>query len=368
MKKQFISWADPFLDKEDEKNVVKALRSTWISGGDYVQKFEKKISNLIDSKFSISVNNGTSAIHLVYLALGLKPGDEIIIPGFGYLAASNVALQMGLVPVFADVDIDSFCISAENIIRKITKKTKLIIVINTYGNIFEIEKINKIRKEMNIYVLEDAAESFGSKYMGKYSGSLTDISTFSFQATKVITTGEGGMVSTNLNANFTKKLSLFRNHGVSDKRYFHYLAGHNFRLTNIQASIGCSQFSKLKNIIKKRNILYKIYKKRLENTSGLKLQCFSNFSEPVVWTLAVVLSKRKFKNRDFIISDMYDKGIETRNGFFSPNKLLIYKKYHSKDLKNSDFLSKQVLCLPLHYNLRENDIDRIVTCLEKYIL
>ena len=139
MKKQFISWADPFLDKEDEKNVVKALRSTWISGGDYVQKFEKKISNLIDSKFSISVNNGTSAIHLVYLALGLKPGDEIIIPGFGYLAASNVALQMGLVPVFADVDIDSFCISAENIIRKITKKTKLIIVINTYGNIFEIE-------------------------------------------------------------------------------------------------------------------------------------------------------------------------------------------------------------------------------------
>jgi len=368
LKKKIINWAQPFLDKEEEKNIVKALKSTWISGGEFVDEFEHKVSKYIGSRFSISVNNGTSAIHLSYLALDLKPGDEIIIPGYGYLAAANIALQMGLTPVFADVDIESFCVSAENIEKKITKNTKLIVVINTYGNIYDLEEINKLGKKYKIFVLEDAAESFGSKYKGIQSGCLTDISTFSFQATKVITTGEGGMVSTNLKNDIVNNLKMWRNHGIKDKRYFHYLPGNNFRLTNIQASIGCSQLKKIKKILRRRKLLYKYYKKKLNNIDEIKLQKFSKDTEPVVWTLGVFLSKKIFKSRDYIMKKFEQYGIETRNGFYSPNNLPIYKKYHSSDLKNSDLLSKQVICLPLHCDLKKNDIDKIVSMLIKFKL
>ncbi len=366
MKRKIINWAEPFLDNEEEKNILKALKTTWISDGAFVKRFEKDVSKYINSKFSISVNNGTSAIHLVYLALNLKPGDEVIIPGYGYLAAANIALQMGLIPVFADVDIDSFCITSTNIEKKITKKTKLIVVINTYGNIYDLDEINKLGKKFKIFILEDAAESFGSKYKGKQSGSITDISTFSFQATKIITTGEGGMVSTRLSKKIIEKLQMWRNHGVRDKRYFHYLPGNNFRLTNIQASIGCSQLNKINKILKKRKSLYKYYKYKLKNIEGLKLQRFSVNTEPVVWTLAVILSEKKFKRRDYIIEKLYKQGIETRNGFYSPNNLPLYKKFHSKDLKNSDLLSKQVICLPFHNQIERKDIDKIVSTLIKY--
>ncbi len=361
MKKKKINWAEPFLNKEDEDFIVKALKSTWISGGEYVEKFESQTAEYINSKFSISVNNGTSAIHLVYLSLGLKPGDEIIIPGYGYLAAANIALQMGLKPIFADVDVDSFCISAKTIKKKITKKTKLIVIINTYGNIFEINEINKLGKEYGILILEDAAESFGSKYFNKLSGSLTDISTFSFQATKVLTTGEGGMVSTKLGKDFQDKLKMWRNHGIKDKRYFHYLPGSNFRLTNLQASMGCSQLKKINKVLKKRNKLYSYYKLRLRGIEGIRLQLFHKDTVPVVWTLAVVLSKSIFKNRDLIINELYKKGIETRNGFYSPDNLSIFSNCDVSSLKNSSWLSKQVLCLPLHYNLSEDDIDFILS-------
>ena len=135
-------------------------------------------------------------MHLVYLAMGLKRGDEIIVPGFGYMAAANIALQMGIKPVFADVDPETFCVTAENIMKKINSKTKLIVVIHTYGNMCDLNSIIKIAKKKNIPVLEDSAESFGSKYEGRQSGGIADIGTFSFQATKTITTGEGGMIVT----------------------------------------------------------------------------------------------------------------------------------------------------------------------------
>ena len=195
--------------------------------------------------------NGTAAIHLAYLALGLKAGDEIIVPGFCYLAAANIAVLMGLSPVFVDVDPDTYCVAAKNIRASITEKTKLIVVVHTYGNVCSMDEIMSLAKSSQIPVLEDAAESFGSQNKGRQSGTIADIGTYSFHATKTITTGEGGMVLT-ARKDLAEKVMLYRTHGVLGKRYWHEVPGHNFRLTNLQAALGCAQFKKIDHIFKER--------------------------------------------------------------------------------------------------------------------
>ena len=361
--KKIIPWSQAHFVSNEKFHLNKAFDSTWVSGGEYVQKFEKEFCKYIKSDFAISVNNGTSAIHLAYLALKLKAGDEIIIPSFGYLAAANLALLMNLKPVFADVDLDTFCVDFSSIKKKITKKTKLIVVINTYGNVCDLKPILRLAKLKKINVLEDSAESLGSKYYNKNSGILADIGTFSFQATKTITTGEGGMVITKKSKEFKDLLNLYRNHGIKNKRYMHLVPGHNFRLTNLQAAIGYTQLKNFNKILKNREKSYNLYKKLLQNIKGIKLQQFKSNVRPLVWTMAMVLDKNIFGSRDSIIKKMLKKKIETRNGFYSTNRLKIFKKFHSKDLKNSDYLSRNVICLPLFNGIKNSQIKYIAKCL-----
>ena len=361
--KKIIPWSQAHFMSNEKYHLNKAFNSTWISGGSYVTKFEKEFSKYIKSNFALTVNNGTSAIHLVYLALKLKRGDEVIIPSFGYLAAANIALLMGLKPVFADVDLDTFCIDLKSIKKKITKKTKLIVLINTYGNVCDLKPIVKFAKNKKINVMEDSAESFGSLYNNNHSGTVADIGTYSFQATKTITTGEGGMVITKKSKEFKDLLNLYRNHGIKNKRYMHLVPGHNFRLTNLQAAIGYTQLKNFDKILKNREKSYNLYKKLLQNIKGIKLQKFKSNVRPLVWTMAMVLDKNIFGSRDLIIKKMLKKKIETRNGFYSTNRLKIFKKFHSKDLKNSDYLSRNVICLPLFNGIKNSQIKYIAKSL-----
>jgi len=358
-----IPWAKPSYYGYEKKYLNQALKSTWLSDGKFVKDLEKKICKFVNSKFAISVTSCTSALHLAYLALELKRGDEVIIPGYGYLAASNIALQMGLKPIFADVDLETFCITSQDIEKKITPKTKLIVVFNTYGNVCDLDPIMKIAKIKKIPVLEDAAESFGSLYKKKQSGTIADVGTYSFQATKIITTGEGGMVVTNKDKNFVAKLKAYRSHGVKDKRYYHYFPGHNFRLTNIQAAIGCAQLKKISQIIFERSNIYNFYSNLFKNIDGLKLQIFSPKVKPVMWTFALVLDPKAFASRDKIIKILKTKGIETRNGFYSPNFLTLYKRYNTNNLKNSAKLSKNIICLPFFTSLKEREMEYIAKTL-----
>ena len=358
-----IPWAKPDYYGYEKKYINQALKSTWLSEGKFVKDLENKVCKFVNSKFAISVTSCTSALHLAYLALELKRGDEIIIPGYGYLAAANIALQMGLKPIFVDVDLETFCVTLQNIEKKITPKTKLIVVVNTYGNVCDLDPIIKIAKIKKIPVLEDAAQSFGSLYKSKQSGTLTDIGTYSFQATKIITTGEGGMVVTNKDKNFVEKLKLYRNHGIKDKRYYHYVPGGNFRLTNIQAAIGCAQLKKIATIVSERKKTCYFYRKLFKNIEGLKLQIFSPKVKPIMWTFPVVLDPKAFINRDKIIKIMKTKGIETRNGFYSPNRLPLYKGCNTSNLKCSDKLSKNIICLPLFTSLKEREMEYIAKTL-----
>ena len=360
-----IPWAKPDFYGYEEKYLKQALKSTWISDGSFVRRLEKNFSGYLKSNESIAVSNGTAAIHLIYMALNLKKNDEVIIPGYGYMAAANLALLMGLTPVFADVDKDTFCVTANSIKKKISKRTKLIVVTHTYGNVCDLKPIIELSKKSKIPILEDTAESFGSKYNNKQSGTFADFSTFSFQATKTITTGEGGMILCKRNKSFINKIRSLRSHGVLKERYLHIYPGHNFRLTNLQAAVGCAQLKRFNIIKKERKRIYNSYKKLFKDFKGLKIQKFTNNIIPVVWTFALVIDENYFPKRDVLIKILYKNGIETRNGFYSPCRMKLYKKFKTSHLKNSNYLSKKIICLPFYTSLKNSQIKTIFNAIKK---
>lgn len=356
-----IPWSKPLLLPRDKKFLNKAYDSSWISGGEFITKFQIILKKFIGRKFAYATCNGTSAIHLAYLSLGLKKNDEIIVPGFGYMAAANIGKLMNLKVKFCDVDIETYCLSLDSLKKSITKKTKAVVVINTYGNIDNIQEIQNFLKKKNIFLIEDAAESLGSKYKNNYSGNFGDISTLSFHATKNITTGEGGMVLTD-NLQIAKKIRLYRSHGVNIERYFHYVFGHNFRLSNLLAAIGFAQSNKIKNIIKKRKEIYNYYLKNL-NLNFVNLQKLSS-KEIVPWTLPLTLKNKKV---DKLYNFLKLNNIETRKGFYSANRMPIYNA-NKNLIKNSDFLSKNVICLPLYVGISNSEISYICKKINSYFL
>src|SRR3974390_769994 len=188
-----IPWARPYFSGDELSYVREALASTWISGGAFVDRLERAIAGYCDVDHALTVCNGTAALHLAYLGAGLKPGDEVVVPGFGFLAAANVALHMGARPVFAEVDPETWCVTAAGIEACLTPKTRVIVPIHTYGNVRRMDEIGDLSRVRRVTVIEDAAESFGSRYRGRISGTFGLIGCFSFQATKTITTGAGGL-------------------------------------------------------------------------------------------------------------------------------------------------------------------------------
>jgi perosamine synthetase len=353
-----IPWASPSFWGNEKQYVNDALDSLWISGGEYLDKLESGFSNLLDKKHVLTTSNGTTSLHLIYLSLGLKPGDEIIVPGFCFLAAANIAQQMGIIPIFAEVDKDTWCVTAEEIQRKITNKTKAIVPVHTYGNVCNMEEIMNLVKGTDIWVIEDCAESLFSKikYQSNYQYSVTigHVNSFSFQATKTITTGEGGMVVTD-NEDISKKMKLYRSHGLQQRgRYYHEVPGHNFRLTNLQAAMGFAQFEKRDVIINARNNMFDLYKKYLNLIDGITIQKFDDNVDPVIWAIAVKLDKSAFpQGRNDVIISLNHQGIETRPGFVSSSLLKIYDQ-HKLDI--CEDLSENVISLPSSPTLTEDEI------------
>jgi len=356
-----IPWASPFLFGNEKNLVNKALNSTWISGGEYIDKFEKLIKKKFKIKNSFLVSNGTTALHLAFLSIGLKKGDELIVPGYGYMAAANIGILMNLNVKFADVDLHTFCISLDSLKKIITKKTRAVVVTHTYGNMFETLKIKSFLKKKKIIMIEDSAEAFGCQDFKKFSGTIGDIGTFSFHATKNIVTGEGGMISTN-NKFYAKKIILYRNHGVAKERYKHLVPGHNFRITNIQAALGIGQLKNFAKIQKRRMQIYKWYMTYL-NLKKVKLQKITN-SLFIPWTLAVTIPLKNI-NTNNILEKLLKKNIEIRKGFYSANRLKIYKNNATRKLKNSDYLSKNIICLPIHLYLKKNNVRYICKIFNK---
>ena len=361
MKNKAIPWANPHYWGNEIEYVTKAIQSTWISGGSYVDKLETDFARFCNIDHCVATSNGTTALHLAYLAGGIQAGDEIIVPGFGFMAAANVAIHMGARPIIADVDPASWCMATENLESLITAKTKAIIPIHTYGNVCDMDSIVSIAEKHKLLVIEDAAEAIGSKYKGKMAGTIASLGTYSFHATKTITTGEGGSVVSS-SVELANKMRVLRSHGMSQKRYWHDVAGHNFRLTNMQAAIGCAQLEKIDVIRVARNRIYKMYQIWLQNSHGITFQKIENNVEPLIWAVGIKLDKRAYpQGRDGVIKQLEELDIETRPGFYAASMM----KHLYGEIKSpvSDDVSAQTISLPSSPTLTEDNINYICSSL-----
>jgi perosamine synthetase len=369
MKGPGIPWARPMLSGSEEPLVLDALRTSWISGGPYVDRFEQEVADRMEIGHAVAVSNGTTALELALRGLNLEAGVEVIVPAFTFVAAANMVLSLGLTPRYADVRPDTWLLDPDEIHRLRTPRTKAVIPVHLYGNVADMEAIAVAASEWGLEVVEDAAEAAFSRYRGRCAGTIGRVGTFSFHATKTITTGEGGMVVTADDA-LAVRCRTLRDHGMrKDKRYWHDVVGYNFRLTNLQAAIGCGQLQSLERIIAERRAIHDGYEARLSEVAGIRLQHFDKGVEPVVWVTVVQLEDPHDLDdvrarRDRIMAGMADDGIETRPGFYD---LSLLPPYCCPPLPVARRVSASTIALPTFVGLRSDDLNRISDSLRAHL-
>mgnify|MGYP001259851159 CR=1 FL=1 len=363
-KNNFIPVNKPKIFGTEKKFINECLNTGWISSeGPFVKKFENEFAKYNNRKYGITVSNGTAALEIAVKSLGLKKGDEVIVPSFTIISSVNCLIRNGLKPVLVDSDLNNWNMKIEDVLKKINKKTKAIIITHIYGFPVDMIKILQVAKRKKIFVIEDAAEMIGQKYRGKMCGSFGDISTFSFYANKHITTGEGGMILTNKKKFFEKCLSL-RNlcFGKSLNRFNHDDIGWNYRFTNLQAAFGLGQMKNLNWIVKRKYEIGKRYYDNLKKNDNIILQDLKKpYAKNIYWIFGILLKKKYKLNRETIIKRLLKKNIQTRNFFFPMHKQKIFlkMKIFSKKLKlpNSEYLSKNGFYIPSGLGITNQEID-----------
>ena len=293
LKSKFIPVNRPKVFSNDIKSVVKVLRENWISGdGPYVKKFEENFAKFHKKKYAISVSNGTAALEVALKSLNLKKGSEIIIPAFSIISTALCVVKNNLKPILVDVDLDTWNMNPEEILKKINSKTKAIIITHIYGFPVDMSRVLKIAKRKKIFIIEDAAEVIGQRYKNRLCGSFGDVSTFSFYANKHITTGEGGMILTNSKTIFDKSKSL-RNlcFGSGNNRFNHEDIGWNYRLSSLQAAMGISQLKKINYLVKRKREIGKLYYSYLKHNKFIKIQDQSiKYAKNIYWVFGVLIT------------------------------------------------------------------------------
>ncbi len=370
----FIPVNVPKIFKQDKIFVKDCLDTNWISSeGSYVKKFEYEFSKYNNRKYGIAVSNGTAALEIALKALNLKKKDEVIIPTFSIISTALCVIKLGLKPVLVDCDLSSWNMIPEEVLKKINRRTKAIIITHIYGFPVDMQKIIKIAKRKKIKIIEDSAEMIGQKYKNKKCGSFGDMSTFSFYANKHITTGEGGMIVTNEKKYFKKCMSL-RNlcFGSNTNRFNHDDIGWNYRLSNIQAAIGCGQLKNISWILKRKREIGQRYTSLLRGNKKIYIQPLKNsFSTNIYWVFGVVIRPFVKIKRDEVIKKLLKNKIQTRTFFYPMHKQKIFRKMKifSKNthFPNADYLSKNGFYLPSGLGIKNFEIDYICRILNKII-
>ena len=350
---------EPLISSQAKINVKKALDSGWISSsGEFVGQFESDFAKFIGVSEGISVSNGTAALHIAMLSLGIGPGDEIIVPAFTKASTWMAVVYVGAKPIFVDCELETFNMDVSLIKKKITKKTKDLIAVHIYGHSSDMDAILRIANEYGLFVVEDAAEAHGARYKGRMCGSMGDIGCFSFYGNKIITTGEGGMIVTN-NKVLANKMRKFKDLHHSDKRFIHDGIGYNYRLTNIQAAIGCGELKNIKLYLRKKQHIAKLYSKLLKNIDGIRLPITKKYSTNVYWMFAVLIDDVKYGcTKEKLKLILKEHGIDTRDFFYSPNLQPVLKDSLRQDdiFPVTDLISSQGMYLPSGLAISDKDI------------
>lgn len=358
-----ISVAQPRLGGNEKKYVLDCLDTNWISSnGKYIGAFEESFAKFCGVGHAIATNNGTTALHLALVALGLQPGDEVIVPTVTYIATANAVRYCGATPVLVDVCADTMNIDPAVIEAKITPRTRGIIPVHLYGHPAEMDLINEIAQRHGLWVVEDAAEAHGAEVHGTRVGGLGTCATFSFFGNKIVTTGEGGMVTTN-DAELAKKLRLYRGQGMDpQRRYWFPVVGYNYRMTNIQAAIGLAQMEGIDTALAERERLAARYADALSGLGDkIILPVRREGAKEVYWMYNIFLRDATEERRDAVMRRMDEMGIETRPVFYPMHVMPPYRESASYPV--ADLWSPRGINLPTHQDLTREDVQRVAESL-----
>jgi perosamine synthetase len=357
-----IPLIEPSLDGNELEYVTDCVVSGWVSSkGKYVSKFQKTFADYIGLNYSLAVANGTVGLHLALMALGIGPGDEVLVPDLTFAASVNSVIYTGATPVLIDVDPISLAINVDIARLFITKKTKAILPVHLYGHPANMDLICKFAAEFNLFIIEDCAEAIGSTFKGTHVGNFSDVSVFSFFGNKTITTGEGGMVLFKDKTHYIKA-EMLRDHGMSKKnRYWHDVIGFNFRMTNLQAAIGLAQIERVEFFVKRKKEIAHTYNKKFALVNDLILPNDNEIFGNSFWLYTLIIKENLDVDLDFLIKLLIKKGIEARRIFYPIHSMPIYKKYLNPGISFpvSSFISQHGICLPSSVNLSLNQINYI---------
>ena len=354
-----IPIAKPLLGSEEKKAVADVIDSGMIAYGPKTKQFEEEFATYVGVKHAIATPSGTTALHLGLLALGIDAGDEVILPSFSFIASANSVLFCGGKPVFCDVDLDSFNIDPEKVKKLITDKTKAIMPVHLYGQSADMNPLLEIAEDHDLSIIGDACQSHGAEYGSKKVGSFGDLECFSFYPTKNMTTGEGGMVTTDSDKLYEKMNSL-RNHGRMQTQwgYEHDRVGYNYRMTDLAAAIGLVQLHKLPGFIEKRRENASFYDTHLQD---VKTPAVINGAKHVYHQYTIQVD-----NRERLTNQL--KREEIGFGIYYPKPLHHYphlEQFGHADLKNSEHLSEVSLSLPVHPALTQNDLETVASVVNR---
>lgn len=353
----------PNLEGNEKKYVMDCLDSTWISSkGEYIHKFETAFAGYINCKYAASVCNGTVAIHLALIALGIGPEDEVIVPTLTYIASVNSIVYTGAKPVFVDSLAASWQMDPEDVRLKITSKTKAIMCVHLYGQACDMKELRKIAKEHNLYLIEDCAEATGTKYNNQHVGTFGDVATFSFFGNKTITTGEGGMVTTN-DETIYDRLVHFKGQGLAKHReYWHDVIGYNYRMTNICAALGLAQLERIESVLKRKYELALLYREKLK-----QLPLTFHEQQPDTyhsyWMVSVLVND--ITKREPLREFLKEKGIETRPLFYPAHTMPMYAQKFQK-FPVAENLGWRGINLPSYPDLKNEDVEYIVQTITEF--
>jgi len=368
LNKKFIPISKPSITEKEIAYGSDAIRSTWISSlGKYIDEFERKFAEFSDAKFGVALMNGTVAIQLALEVCGVKAGDEVIVPDLSFVATANAVLYLNAIPVFTDIDPFNLCMDPDRIEAAITPKTKAIIPVHLYGHPADMVRINEIAEKHGLVVIEDAAEAHGATVNGRKVGSWGRCATFSFYGNKNITTGEGGMITTN-DEHLYQRCRFLRDHAMSPtKRYWHPEKGYNFRMTNIQAAIGVAQLERIKEITASRNRVFNIYQKRLKNHPVISINNTSPWATNSFWLIAARMKGITEEQRDRLIGFLKEDGVDSRPFFYPMSDLPYLTKTDKTPATHQIY--KEGINLPTYFDLTDSEVDfvcdTLIRALEK---
>lgn len=348
---QTIPLSKPMISREEIEMVANVLESGQLAQGPFTEEFEKAFSNYIGVKYGVAMNSGTSALHVALASAGIKSRDEVITTSFSFISSATSILHQNAIPVFVDIQEDTFNIDPEKIEEKITGRTKALVIVHLFGNPCDMKRIKEIVEEKDLILIEDCAQAHGAEYMGKKVGSFGDISCFSFYATKNMTTGEGGMMLTN-DEEIAEKARMIRNHGQREK-YIHYVLGYNYRMTDISAAIGLIQLKKLDRMNDKRISNANFMSRELKDIPEIELPVVKENAKHVFHQFTI-----KTEKRDYLANYLNKKGIST--GIFYPRPIYqnpLFDRIEYCPVAES--VSKKVLSLPIGPFLEKDHLKRI---------